>query len=113
MLLLHLLQLPLQRLILLNLLLVLVIDSIKVVDYSCMLSFHRLHLGFPCITFVVLLLFQDLTVCFNPLFLKFEHLNFVFPVLLFNVAELDLVFDVSDLTGALSILCWWRWLVEG
>ena len=83
---LHKLQLGLERFVLRDLLLILIIYVCKVRDDLGVLSLHLGNLLPPFSTFFVFLLLEDLALLLNP------HL--------FDLKHLDLVIDVATLHGA-------------
>ena len=97
---LHLLELTLQLLVLLHLCRVLVIDAVQVLDDFGVLGFHLGDLASPLLAFLVFLLLEDFALLLNALLLELKHLNLVVDVASFDVAQLELVFDLVDAVTA-------------
>ena len=99
---LHLLELTLQLLVLQHLCRVLVIDAVQVLDDFSVLGFHLRDLASPLLAFLVFLLLEDFALLLDALLLELKHLNLVVDVASFDVAELELVFDLVDTVTAVT-----------
>ena len=85
---LHNLQLGLERFVLRDLLMVLLIYACKVRDDLGVLLLHLSNLFPPFSTFFIFLLLEDLTLLLNPHLLNLKHLDLVIDVATFHGAQL-------------------------
>ena len=92
---LHKLQLGLERFVLRDLLLILIIYVCKVRDDLGVLSLHLGNLLPPFSTFFVLLLLEDLALLLNPHLFDFKHLDLVIDVATLHGAQLQLILDLA------------------
>ena len=99
---LHLLELTLKLLVLLNLGGVLVVDTVQVLDDFGVLCFHLRHFVPPLLAFLVFLLLQHFTLLLDTLFLKLKHLDFIVDMASFDIAELELILNLVDAITAIS-----------
>lgn len=75
---------------------VLLINAAQILNNLRMFILHRLNFFAPLLTLFVLLLFQQLTLLLNALFIELKHLNFIVNVATFDIAQLKSVLDFMN-----------------